>query len=237
MPVDENGKPLSQFKLARMQAQAEREAAQARSHDGAASHVPKGDPGAAPAPPKAPTPRHTPGPPLASSDNDSVDGGAGRPAHGAAAAGGSVEGSSHGAPSPAMGKTSRQPATTATPVADRGSGVAAQPAMHGRGRSGNDNETVSEKIERYSKFVDETLRVRLAQVLDKREEVVRDIEAFEKLRGTVSVMRESKSSKAKSMVNIGCDIYMQAAIPDTSRIMVNVGLGFFLEFTLEGYRL
>jgi hypothetical protein len=27
---------------------------------------------------------------------------------------------------------------------------------------------------------------------------------------------------------------MQAAIPDTSRIMVNVGLGFFVELTLAG---
>lgn len=93
---------------------------------------------------------------------------------------------------------------------------------------------VDEKVERYSKFVDETLRVKLAQVLEQREEVVKEIEAFEKLRGTVEVMRESTTGKAKSMVNIGCELYLQASIPDTSKIMVNIGLGFFVELTLPG---
>ena len=54
--------------------------------------------------------------------------------------------------------------------------------------------------------MDETLRVKLEQVLEQREEVVRESAAYEKLRGTVQVMRESQSSKAKSMVNM-CFVY------------------------------
>ena len=103
------------------------------------------------------------------------------------------------------------------------------------GLAGRGEETVEQKVERYQKFVDETLRVKLAQALDQREEAVKEIEAYEKLRGTVEVMRESQTGRAKSMVNIGCELYMQANIPDTSKIMVNAGLGFFVELTLAGF--
>jgi prefoldin subunit 5 len=172
-------KPLSQFKLARMQARGGQEA-RADGADAASSTVP------VPAAPAA----HAPAP---------------APHRSAAAASGG-------------GSPQRR---------DGGVGVEGFP---GRGE-----ETVEQKVERYQRFVDETLRVKLAQALDQREEVVKEIEAYEKLRGTVEVMRESQTGRAKSMVNIGCELYMQTNIPDTSKIMVNVGLGFFVELTLAGF--
>ena len=172
-------KPLSQFKLARMQARGGQEA-RADGADAASVTVP------VPAAPAA----HAPAP---------------APHRSAAAAAGG-------------GSPQRR---------DGGVGVE---GFHRRGE-----ETVEQKVERYQKFVDETLRVKLAQALDQREEVVKEIEAYEKLRGTVEVMRESQTDRAKSMVNIGCELYMQANIPDTSKIMVNVGLGFFVELTLAGF--
>jgi len=232
MPAD--NKPVSQFKLARMQAQAEREAAQARASGDTAAQEPAV---AAPNEPEAPLPK--PAGPIpqpaaaASAGHEGAAGAHGGTSHqGATVGGGGVDdgSSSRDQRSPAGTQQAREPATV--PASGSHSGPASQRSAPAR--VGNAEETVGEKVERYSKFVDETLRVRLAQVLDQREEVVRDIEAFEKLRGTIQVMSESKSSKAKSMVNIGCDLYMQAAIPDTSRIMVNVGLGFFVEFTLAG---
>ncbi|KAL6192808.1 hypothetical protein ACLB2K_033894 [Fragaria x ananassa] len=33
------------------------------------------------------------------------------------------------------------------------------------------------------------------------------------------------------MVNLGSEVYMQAEVPDTRRIFVDVGLGFHVEFT------
>ncbi len=35
------------------------------------------------------------------------------------------------------------------------------------------------------------------------------------------------------MVNLGKDFYVQARVPDTSRVHVNVGLGFHAEMTLD----
>ncbi len=235
MPADE--KPVSQFKLARMQAQAEREASQARARGATAAQEPFA---AAPHEPKAPLAGPAgPIPQVAVAAAAGNEGAAGAPGitkhqghQGATVGGGGVDdgSSSRDQGSPAGAQQPRRSETT--PASGSRGGPASQRSAPAR--AANVEETVDEKVERYSKFVDETLRVRLAQVLDQREEVVRDIEAFEKLRGTIQVMRESKSSKAKSMVNVGCDLYMQAAIPDTSRIMVNVGLGFFVEFTLAG---
>ncbi|XP_070191518.1 protein UXT-like [Littorina saxatilis] len=37
----------------------------------------------------------------------------------------------------------------------------------------------------------------------------------------------------KTKVDLGCNFYVQANIPNTSRICVSVGFGFFVEFTFE----
>jgi prefoldin subunit 5 len=35
----------------------------------------------------------------------------------------------------------------------------------------------------------------------------------------------------KALVNVGCDLYMQAAVHDTAHILVAVGLGFYAQLT------
>lgn len=94
-------------------------------------------------------------------------------------------------------------------------------------------ESLEQKIERYHRFVDENLRVKLEKALATRGEVVKKIEEYEKLRGSVELLTERKTRHVKTQINVGCDVYMQAAVPDTSRIMVSIGLGLFAEFTLK----
>ena len=141
-------------------------------------------------------------------------------------------GLAHDASSTRSGAAQRRTSETEAKGGGDGSVIAKVPARSVAPAPAGREETIEEKVDRYSKFVDEKLRVKLAQVLEQREEVVKEIEAYEKLRGTVEVMRESGSSRAKSMINVACELYMQASIPDTSKIMVNIGLGFFVELTL-----
>ena len=211
-------KPISQFKLARQQARAEREAAAGRA---------TGE-GISPGAPAMPKPAQGGVHGAAASPENKVD------AHPAVADKCSVD-SGGLRPSVAPQTASTLPAQPL--VSQKQRAASGSTSVAGSAQSnfrGQREETVEEKIERYSKFVDKTLRVKLAQALEQRGEVVQEIESYEKLGGTVKVMRESKSSQAKSMVNIGCELYMQASIPDTSRIMINIGLGFFVEFTLAG---
>ena len=44
--------------------------------------------------------------------------------------------------------------------------------------------------------------------------------------------RDSKSS-VSSLVNLGSEVYAQAKAHDRNHIFVNIGLGFFVEFTLD----
>jgi prefoldin alpha subunit len=94
-------------------------------------------------------------------------------------------------------------------------------------------EDLRAKIDRYERFLDETLRVKLQQVYARRAEVVKEIEAYEKLGSTLKTMQGEKMKSAKASINIGCDIYMQAIIPDASMVTVDVGLGFFVEMTVD----
>lgn len=53
------------------------------------------------------------------------------------------------------------------------------------------------------------------------------------LRNNVTMLLDAKQTKLKTMVNLGSDFYVQARVPDTSSLYVNVGLGFHAQMTLE----
>jgi prefoldin alpha subunit len=94
-------------------------------------------------------------------------------------------------------------------------------------------EDARAKVERYERFLDETLRVKLQQVYTQRAEIVKEIEAYEKLSSTLKTILSEKMKSVKASINIGCDVYMQAIVPDASMVIVDVGLGFFVEMTVE----
>ena len=53
------------------------------------------------------------------------------------------------------------------------------------------------------------------------------------LRNNVTTLQEQKQRSLKTMVNLGGDFYVQAAVPDTRWIYVSVGLGFHAEMSLD----
>ena len=53
------------------------------------------------------------------------------------------------------------------------------------------------------------------------------------LRNNVKMLQEQKKTSLKTMVNLGSDFYVQAKVPDTSKIYVSIGLGFHAELTLD----
>ena len=52
------------------------------------------------------------------------------------------------------------------------------------------------------------------------------------LRNNVKMLQEQKKTSLKTMVNLGSDFYVQAKVPDTSKI-ASIGLGFHAELTLD----
>ena len=53
------------------------------------------------------------------------------------------------------------------------------------------------------------------------------------LRNNVQLLLDQKQTSLKTQVNLGSDFYVQAKVPDTSKIFVSVGLGFHAELTLD----
>lgn len=70
------------------------------------------------------------------------------------------------------------------------------------------------------------------KVLEQRDEVYEKIAQHLQLKNVIERLQESEQQHLKMEVDLGCNFYVQAAVPDASKIFMLVGYGFFLEFTL-----
>lgn len=112
-------------------------------------------------------------------------------------------------------------------------------------------EELSWKVVEYERFLNERLRTDLRYVLERKDGINDDIAEFLQLKSTIqhlmtipTVSQEAKqpvtpastqrkSVALKTMVDIGCNFYAKARVCDCSRIIVSIGLGFYLEMELR----
>ncbi|THG05293.1 hypothetical protein TEA_022610 [Camellia sinensis var. sinensis] len=78
-----------------------------------------------------------------------------------------------------------------------------------------------EKVQRFEEFVDHRLKPDLVHAIAESSDLRKSIENLEK----------NSVTSLRTLVNLGSEVYMQADVPDTRRIFVDVGLGFHVEFT------
>ncbi|RWS29027.1 protein UXT-like protein [Leptotrombidium deliense] len=96
-------------------------------------------------------------------------------------------------------------------------------------------ENEQPKVERYEQFLNETLREDLKKVERKREDVCLQLLEISQLRDTFKLWSIDDSSKTvrKAQTDLGCNFYAKCVIPSTDRILIFVGLGFYLEMTIK----
>ena len=82
-------------------------------------------------------------------------------------------------------------------------------------------------------LINETLRRELQSALDARDKLYEKIAACMELRTNCQQLLERGQRELKTMVNLGSDFYVQAHVPDTGWIYVDVGLGFHAQMTLD----
>ncbi|KAF7695686.1 protein UXT [Silurus meridionalis] len=92
---------------------------------------------------------------------------------------------------------------------------------------------IHEKVLQYESFINDVLKRDLQKVLEQRDGVYEKISQYLQLKNTIKSIQETGSKELKTDVDLGCNFYVQAHVPDTSRIFVAVGYGFFLELTLS----
>ncbi|OMO71860.1 Prefoldin subunit [Corchorus olitorius] len=88
-----------------------------------------------------------------------------------------------------------------------------------------------EKVQKFEEFVDRRLKPDLARAVAERDKVFEQQKVFSDLRKNIENLEKNSVTSLRTMVNLGSEVYMQAEVPDTQRIFVNIGLGFHVEFT------
>ncbi|KAL5014893.1 hypothetical protein ScPMuIL_009163 [Solemya velum] len=93
---------------------------------------------------------------------------------------------------------------------------------------------ITEKVHRYETFLNEKLRTDLRKVHEKRDVIYSELAEFLQLKTAIENIKETNSTNdLKTRVDLGCNFYIQANIPDSSKIFVAVGLDIYLEMTLD----
>ncbi|KAG0476567.1 hypothetical protein HPP92_013408 [Vanilla planifolia] len=85
----------------------------------------------------------------------------------------------------------------------------------------DENISRQEKVQKFEEFVDCRLKPDLVKAIAQRQDLKRNIQNLE-INGVTSL---------RTMINLGSEVYMQADVPDTSHIFVDIGMGFHAEFT------
>ncbi|KAM7464481.1 hypothetical protein LguiA_032602 [Lonicera macranthoides] len=88
-----------------------------------------------------------------------------------------------------------------------------------------------EKVQRFEEFVDRRLKPDLVHAIAERDKVFEQQKTFSELRRNIENLEKNSVTSLRTLVNIGSEVYMQADVPDTRHIFVDVGLGFHVEFT------
>eukprot|EP00268_Persea_americana_P004295 TRINITY_DN11357_c0_g1_i3.p1 TRINITY_DN11357_c0_g1~~TRINITY_DN11357_c0_g1_i3.p1 ORF type:complete len:156 (-),score=20.40 TRINITY_DN11357_c0_g1_i3:1171-1638(-) len=88
-----------------------------------------------------------------------------------------------------------------------------------------------EKVKKFEEFVDLRLKPDLVHAIAQRDKVFEQQKVFSDLKRNIQNLEKNGVTCLRTSVNLGSEVYMQADVPDTRHIFVDVGLGFHVEFT------
>lgn len=87
--------------------------------------------------------------------------------------------------------------------------------------------------EQIENFIDEVLRKNLKEYEDYINKLNGEIMEFIQLKNVSENISQNLTEGFKTQVNIGGNFFMSAKVPDTNKIMINVGLNYYVEFTID----
>ncbi|XP_013417371.2 protein UXT-like [Lingula anatina] len=72
------------------------------------------------------------------------------------------------------------------------------------------------------------------KVLDERDKIYSQMSEYLQLQTIIEKLQDTNLTEEpiRTKIDLGCNFYVQAKVPDASKIFVSVGFGFFVEFTL-----
>uniref|UniRef100_A0A224Z793 Protein uxt n=1 Tax=Rhipicephalus zambeziensis TaxID=60191 RepID=A0A224Z793_9ACAR len=94
---------------------------------------------------------------------------------------------------------------------------------------------IRSKVLQYETFLNDVLKEDLRKCLEERDRICAKLAELLQLRTVVERIQEVAANKEtfRTQVDLGSNFYVQAVVPDVSKIFVQVGMGFFVELTHE----
>ena len=97
------------------------------------------------------------------------------------------------------------------------------------------NPEISKKILEFESGVQDVLRPDLEKLSNKLDQKNEELAEYIQLKSIIKTLQDTipPDEGFKTKVDIGSNFLVQAHVDDTSHIILNIGLGHFLEFTLD----
>ncbi|KOC62009.1 Protein UXT like protein [Habropoda laboriosa] len=97
------------------------------------------------------------------------------------------------------------------------------------------NPDIEQKILKFETFVNDVLKTDLAQLEQKLDSKNADVAEFIQLKSTITTLQANEFDKNgfKTQVDVGQNFFIEAHVPDASKILLDVGLGHYVEFSLN----
>jgi len=89
---------------------------------------------------------------------------------------------------------------------------------------------------RYETHLNEVLRKDLEKCLDARDKIYSEQAEFIALRHSIAAIRNAELSDReplKTRVDLGCNFYCEAEVADPKTIMMSIGMGFYVQMSLD----
>ncbi|KAI4504011.1 hypothetical protein M0802_000482 [Mischocyttarus mexicanus] len=97
------------------------------------------------------------------------------------------------------------------------------------------NPDIQKKILQFEAFINDVLKTDLAKLEEKLNNKNTDMAEFLQLKSIITTLQSNDFNKSgfKTQVDIGNNFYVEAHVEDASNILLDVGLGHYVEFSLE----
>ncbi|KAG5305738.1 UXT protein, partial [Acromyrmex insinuator] len=94
---------------------------------------------------------------------------------------------------------------------------------------------IQQKILQFESFINDVLKADLAKLAEKLNTKNADVAEFLQLKSVITTFQNTNVEKTgfKTKVDIRNNFFIQAHVPDASKILLDVGLGHYIEFTLN----
>lgn len=97
------------------------------------------------------------------------------------------------------------------------------------------NPNIGDTVLKYENFINDVLKEDLRKLEIRMQQVNAEISDLIQQKHTLKVITDKSIHPRgfKTQINLGCNFFMEASVPDTSKMLVNIGLNHYLEFTIE----